>query len=397
MCESVKSYIEMRSKLFPGNQEALSENINRNMMERDLGRFHVNENYYKNTLKVTLFPFVFWGIPTNKLFVKQKTLITSEWLTIITKYSNPCSTLLTILVFIVAISINGYVFYSFGNLFYEFVIKADPSSNISGDLNVLMQLGPIIVPINYIWLFGYTIRNLIESFDRVTIPITHSYHVELPVYVSTRPSGRSTLFIMYFIIFVMYSVQFTLLYYRIRNGDTNVKAAIEYVYNSVFYTLTFPVYATLCGAVRYEFQLLFSYINLLMEDKESTQMIYLDDFKRAYKMIADQILQINRHCSLYLSLVFLVISLSLYQEVMELGVKAIQIVTEEDINFRPFEIRTLIGDIFVILSYAGLGIFTVWQAVQTNDDARYMHVWLNDFVTTPSAKLSTETYQAVSV
>lgn len=363
-----------------------------------MGRYRVNigvnGTYWKNTLRVTLYPFMLWGIPTNKLFIEKEVNSTGEWLKTVAKCSNICT---SAWLFFISAAINIYVFYSIGNLFYECVIIANPGEGVISNISDLLLLGPVVIPIIYVWLYGFKIRNLIESFDTISIPVPHEYHVNLPVQVSTRPSGRSTLYTMYFIIFAMFSVKFTLLHFRINEDNTSWADELDTVFQSVFYTLMFPVYAAFCGAVTHEFQMLFSYINNLMNVQQPVQAIHLNELKRAYKIIADQILQINGHCSLYLSWVLLVCYLGLNAEARDLISKVIDILGDEDIDHRSYHIRTLLADVFVILSTAGLGYMSICQAMRTNSEARYLNVWLNDFATTPNAKLSTEIYQSVSV
>lgn len=53
------------------------------------------------------------------------------------------------------------------------------------------------------------------------------------------------------------------------------------------------------------------------------------------------------------------------------------------------------GAVVIILSYLALFGFTFWQAVCVNDNVRYLHVWVNDFVTEPIARLPTDLYEGV--
>lgn len=53
------------------------------------------------------------------------------------------------------------------------------------------------------------------------------------------------------------------------------------------------------------------------------------------------------------------------------------------------------GATVIILSYLALFAFTIWQAVLVNDNVRYLHVWVNDFVTEPVARIPTNLYEGV--
>lgn len=51
----------------------------------------------------------------------------------------------------------------------------------------------------------------------------------------------------------------------------------------------------------------------------------------------------------------------------------------------------------IIVSYVALLGFTFWQAVAVNDNVRYLHVWINDFVTEPMSRLPTQLFEEVKI
>lgn len=55
------------------------------------------------------------------------------------------------------------------------------------------------------------------------------------------------------------------------------------------------------------------------------------------------------------------------------------------------------GAVVIILSYLALFGFTLWQAVIVNDSVRYLHVWIDDFVTEPVARLPTNLFEGVKL
>lgn len=58
-------------------------------------------------------------------------------------------------------------------------------------------------------------------------------------------------------------------------------------------------------------------------------------------------------------------------------------------------LRLIVADVFIVLSYFGLFGFTFWQAVLVNDNVRYLHVMINDFVTEPASRLPSQLFEAV--
>lgn len=55
----------------------------------------------------------------------------------------------------------------------------------------------------------------------------------------------------------------------------------------------------------------------------------------------------------------------------------------------------MVGAVVIVVTYVGVFAFTYWQAVVVNDNVRYLHVWLNDFVTEPASRLPSQLYEGV--
>ncbi|CAL8087910.1 unnamed protein product [Orchesella dallaii] len=364
-------------------------------------------SYWTWTFKLTLFPFIFWSCPVYIVTTTKQSVLdspitsTRSWLEFIFNCKRfPCTSFFSIFLLIFTVLINMYVSYTFVDLFNNLFIRGSYEISMLSDVLDFIRYLPIAIPLNYVWLKGYKLNNLISLLDQV-----HRKYGRVGC-----STFRIRLVLMLLIILVIHTVRyFNYEKYLLTNKQDfrSVVGTLSDFSLDIFCTLLLPLYCTFCYAIKFELLVIKGVIYDLMRKKVVPSVAHLNKFKALYTRAADHILQVNRLFSMYLSLALLILLVgtaadaenlwgtlgtalssafggsspwtSFFTWLLQLG--------EEDVNgvtaggMTPEEIRQINADIACILLTYGLIFYTVWQAVGTNDSAREIHVWLNDFVT----------------
>ncbi|KAJ6639630.1 hypothetical protein Bhyg_12377 [Pseudolycoriella hygida] len=370
--------------------------------------------YWRTNFMLCCLPLIAWGIPTHLIFRRRQIETTKEWLTFLCPCSSPCSSLLTFVLVLLTIAYNCTFVYMIGYFFYVLLFTGELDAQfVECGIQILRNL-PIIVPLNIFWIKGYSVRNCVASFDKFTLSIstidTNGAIIKPP------PGCRVKMFLVYIILIVAHVLHFLIQSYSTDISTLPNKSPTQTVWSVVFeystailLTMIFPIYCTFCWAVNYQLNLFFEYVKVLISTQAAPKYEHFDEFKRCYRKIADDIMFVNQMFAIYLSVIFLIVGQLIFGELENLGMRLINIVMEiftkdEETGSKAQtqalslpEIRMMVGACIILLCYFGLFGFTFWQAVLVNDNVRYLHVWINDFVSEPVSRIPTDLYEAFTL
>jgi len=148
------------------------------------------------------------------------------------------------------------------------------------------------------------------------------------------PGCRVKLFLIYLVIILIHTLHFIVQMYDPDIAATlSNKSSGAFVWSVIFeystailLTLIIPIYCTFCWAVDYELKLLFEYVNVLICTRAVPKYEHLDEFKRCYRKIADDIMFINQLFAIYLSVLIVIIGTLVYGEAQNLGLRVLNVV-----------------------------------------------------------------------
>ncbi|XP_037044593.1 uncharacterized protein LOC119080385 [Bradysia coprophila] len=309
---------------------------------------------------------------------------------------------------------NLVLIYMIGYFFYVLLFTGKFDQMFETSCIEIVRNLPILVPLNLFWLKGYRIQNCVASFDHFTLSISRIYLSGAKI---TAPSGcRLKLLMVYALLILAHAIHYAIEYYQTDAVETlSDKSSASAIWSAVFeyssailMTLFIPIYCTFCWAVNYQLELFFEYVNVLINIRAVPTYEYFDQFKRCYRKIADDIMFVNQLFALYLSVVMVIVGQMIYGEASNLGMRILSIVIEmftkgDDAaeatvkTLALSEIRLIVGAVVIVLLYIGLFGFTYWQAVLVNDNVRYLHVWINDFVTEPASRLPSQLFEGFTL
>lgn len=399
-------------------------------------------SYWSWTFGITTFPFIVWGCPIYLLLIDRPSIRTTRtWL----KYLFDCTkhpfiTLATFILLICTVLVNIYFISLLATLIKSLFIDGVYKSTMFSDLIDFLRDIPVVIPLNYIWLRGFRINNIVSLLNQ-----------KYRKYTQINCGGyRLKLVVMMIITCGVHAIRYYS-YKKYTFSDLSFFTVWKTVWEfsvDVFVTLTFPVYCTFCYAIRFELYTIKALVYEMISKRVKPNETHLNKFKILYTHAADHIDVVNGCFSVYLSVtialtiigtfvdaeiliasVVTVISsmfFSIFGEREVLGRMAdtiikngtsshlkniihelsnskgngtsnfldspvltadetIEIVKSNgtvtsDATVDPNVVRQINAEIVCILLVYALLFFTIWQAVVTNDCARAVHVWLNDFV-----------------
>ncbi|CAL8107316.1 unnamed protein product [Orchesella dallaii] len=420
-----------KSVIIPINPSPDEENSNSSSAHSSPQEPTPSSSYWSWTFALVTFPFVFCGCPfyllTVKLPLKHPVIrTTGSWLKHMFNCSTfPCLPVLTFILLILAVITNIHFFYTLGTLFNSLFIAGVYKESMLKDLYEFIIVLPVIIPLDYVWLRGFKINNIVTILDhkrRHYNDVSCSYNIRLVV--------------LMLIVFGIQTIRF-ISYKKYKGNDflEIVDTTVSFT-TDVFVSLMLPLYCAFCYAVKFEFMVIKSVIYKLISKQMRPTVSHLNQFKTLYTHAADHIVAINSLFSLYMSLVILFIIVGTLIDATTLFETIIASITQlifgntnlitdvvgpmlnntnchhsglpntgpslphlplldslnltecnsaNDLNNmgttsgEVISVRQVNADIVCILITYALICFTVWQAVGTNDCAREIHVWLNDF------------------
>lgn len=263
-------------------------------------------------------------------------------------------------------------------------------ANVYEDLINIFRIAPIVIPLDFVWIYGYTIRNLLNSIIKRTYPVVQTEKTTKLKF----SSYRRWLFYIYSLIFILEVVQGLLIVQESKaSPEPSWQLWIDFAINLV-YNMTLPIYMMLCWSILFEFKMLAKYIKSLMKIGCRPDFAHLHEVKRSYKLISNHIMLINDTCNIYFSWVILILYLANYNELSTMLRSTINLLATGPLN--PIHVRMFIGNFFSVLLQMLLLFFTIYFAILANDQARYVHVRLNDLTSEANVVFTPELYKAVS-
>jgi hypothetical protein len=367
-------------------------------------------SYWTVTFRVVLFPFVFWGIPFHLITFGREGITTKRaWVRSIFLEEKLLKVVLVHLPFLlIGLAMNGYVFYMVWRFFDNLVLQGQITSNFVEDLHLFGRLTPITYPVISVWIWGYSFRNLILSFDRSN-PLINPYfkhNQDLQSSSSSIPNYRLYLGGVYFLIFLLQLSQCLLVINEIQQtapegsrtefGQKFIQGIWIDYFLTFMYNLLLPVYICFCYAIQCELHLLSDYMKILAASGIQPEETHFDEIKKQYKSIAKQIVLINDILNIFYSYTIIILYGETYNETHATVVPILSNIIKESSETVSKDIRLFIGNLFCLIVQMILIFFTVWTAIGANDRARDLHVRLNDFVSQSQHNMSPELYRKVS-
>ncbi|CAG7724567.1 unnamed protein product [Allacma fusca] len=348
-------------------------------------------SYWKWNFFIALLPFILYGVPIHALVNTSKSRknesIKSWFLSV--RGSSFCYGFISLLLFLLSLSLNVTMCYYFWGIFYELIIQGIITPNlVTNGTHIVLYL-PFLALVDYLWIFGYSLRRTLRSFDD-SLNFTRFNFGEPTDIV---PSYRKNLCFMYFLIVCIIVLNIFLTLHRVQRQDWSTETILRHSANYavvVLYCCFLPIYACLCWGIRYQLQLVAGYIDSLIRKKVRLSHKHLPVLKGCYRRAVDNIIYVNTLCSLTVSWILMAIAVYVSLEASDVGMYLSGVVMKflnraptespvREVVFTPDLVRYFVGQIINFSLYLALIMYTVWQAVMTNDEARYFHVWLNDF------------------
>lgn len=291
------------------------------------------QNYWKINFFLILLPLIVCGLPVHLLLGGRRRISgTKEWLKQIFLKDPICIRIITVCFFLFGLGVNGLFIYIAGGLLYSLTIKGEVRSSIFEDVINIVRVAPVVIPIDIIWICGYSVRKLLISFDRVTYPeIEVEWKIDYGKMSKKKKkpdkawkngwrsmtSYRIRLVAVYFIVIFNQLVHALITFETTKDVtdssrifDTWVSFALNFMYN-----LMLPIHMCLAWAIDWEFQRLSLYIKSLIACKIHPTFEYLAQFKKYYKSVGNHVMSVNDICGGYYSWVLLYLFLSMYNEV----------------------------------------------------------------------------------
>lgn len=383
--------------------------------------FPPSSSYWSWTFAITTLPFILWGCPFYHLLIERPTIRTTRtWLKYLFNCSrHPLITLDLYIHLVCTVIVNIYFFYLFGTLIHSLFIAGVYESSMFSDLIDFLRDIPVVIPLNYIWLRGFRINNIVSLLNQ-----------KYRKYSQIACGGyRLKLLVMMIVIACVHVIR----YYSYNKYTFDANLSFFEIWRrvwellvDVFVTLTFPVYCTFCYAIHFELRTIKALVYEMISKRVTPNVSHLNKFKTLYTHAADHIDAVNGCFSIYLSLTIALTIIGTFVDAEILiatvstlvatmffsifgGKEAVGTINDSNTNtltelsisnltatfgfnltnpinvivdtsVNPIVVRQINAEIVCILLVYALLFFTIWQAVGTNDCAREVHVWLNDFV-----------------
>lgn len=359
-----------------------------------------SSSYWSWALALTSFPFIFWGCPFF-LLVREPTSSqhyaissTRFWLWQMCTCRFPIMSIFATLLVLPTLLLNGYFAYELGTLIDNLFISGTYQFSMYYDLLALIRFLPVILPLNYVWFRGYHINNMIcrlNHMHRKYGEVGYSFRLRLCIMLC----GILVVHVIRYFIYDKY------MFNSVQNwGD--VEEAMEFSID-IFCSLLLPLYCTFCYAVRFQLLVIKGFIYKLIANRVVPQEGHLTKIKSLYTQAADNILVINDLFSKYISLALLILIIGTIIDAQDFWKAVAGLIPASPlkplINFltrlanpegetqsseeekTTTDIREINADLLCVAIIYTLISVTMWQAVNTNDCAREINVWINDLVT----------------
>jgi len=387
----------MISTIFPTSQSPARRRSS-NWQQRILTprKSESEKNYWKWNFFLTLFPLSFCGIPVYLLAFRKgqhRHIQTSrQWISfIISACTDQKIGFVLILIpinviFIVVLLGVNWIFGSslYNVLFHSLLIQGQIElKDVFTSFN-MVRLILLVLSLNYVWARGYIIRNLIKGLLKESNSLLQE---EPPQF---HGSYRLRLVLLYLLIAFIHSVHFYFYAERIDNGiaDAVVRTISRYFASPVLVTLLFPPYVNAGWMIQRQFQILG---HVLQTRGYSDAVDIMDTMREAKTFLTklyNAIQVFNALFSVYMSWAIIVLILSTTIEITD-SLLATPSSTPS--------IRYIVGFLCAIAGKLGLLIYTQCQLGNTNDEARFLLVILNDFAMNTDTPKETGTYNAVRI
>lgn len=309
--------------------------------------------------------------------------------------------------------INAYVIYIFGDIFNHLFITGTYEMSMIQDLLGFIRYIPVVVPLNYVWFRGFRINNMIILLNSI--------------YGRYGGAGCGSVRLRVILMLIVILGIQVIRYFCYDRYELTGKPFLEVVLNILEFSIDFfcalllPLYCAFNYALRFQFYTVKAILYSLIGQRVTPNIQHLDMVKILYTQAADHIVLTNDVFALYLSVALVILFIgtlfdanNLWKALLKifgstsgggaqsqltalLSILAREIGVEngtmagdgqdQGVNdkqspiFTETDVREINADIACILITYGLMFFTIWQAVGTNDLAREIHVWLNDFAT----------------
>lgn len=437
--------------------------VNRNSLSSDLSQSFSSFTEWNWNFCIVTFPFIILGFPIHLLHIKSNpdefSIPTSSssggvgantlpWLKSNFVPFNCLKLIASVILSIITLGLIAYFIYNLWYFLYDLLYLGEISGVVITSILYLIRILPILIPSVYFWFYGYNLKFLFDSFDTISSAFERSFYSTWKNHANSAGGniGGVTangmvppkiywvkLLSLYFIIFGLHAIQIYLdiqtygvfspdnsLYYHILESATWVDYWFE-----IMCMLALPIYCLICWGVKAELELLIGYLNLLVYYKMRPSFGIFNDIKYLYKKVARQIISVNKIFSLYISFLFMAISIFISWKSSQGSITFFKYLTalsnfpppteepvkkdeDEDttttlfppilINYPAAKLmRETIGYELIALIQLCVIVYTIFQAIHVNKAARCLHVILNDFVTYHmSNEMTTELYQAVS-
>lgn len=376
------------------------------------------QRYWKLNFLLVLSPLILCGFPIHLLLWGRRGISNwKQWFKQIFLKDPIPIRLLTMVFFLIGLGINGFFIAVSTRSFHSLVIKGEVRFNVLEDVLNILRLAPMVIPLNFVWIWGYSVRKLLLSFDRVTYP-------EIEVMDKSEmnkkwkhgwrsmPSYRFRLFLVYLLILLNQSISLLIVWERSKawaeddldNTINMIDAWVDFILG-LMYNLMLPLYMCLTWGIQFEFERLSLYIKSLIACRVHPSFTYFAQFKKYYKDVGNHVMLVNDICGFYYSWVLLVLYSSMYDEVFGVLIVLFGIFIASGLGWRSdasgesdmtaVDVRLFVGNFFGGLTQMVILGLTVWFCITANDQARNLHVRLNDFISESYVVLSPELYKKV--
>ena len=221
---------------------------------------------------------------------------------------------------------------------------------------------------------------------------------------SPDPCYRRKLSQIYFLIFAAPLIHIFTTWYRVDHEDWSCEEILNHVQlymATITYTLVLPVYATFCRTIACQFNVLRGSIKDCIQRGERMRESHIYFIKKAYQQIADSIVTTNVLFGIFVTGVLLALDIfaafncaNLWSpivdkinggisNIMKNGttsfVENLLEITSDDFVVPPAVVRYWVGIAMETLLYVCLVWLVMTEAILTNEKARHLIVWINDF------------------
>lgn len=271
-----------------------------------------SSHWWSWTFSFISWPFIVWGCPFYLLIIDQSRHFgairtTGTWLKRVFDCSSlPCLAILTALLLAGTILIDGYFLYLFSMLVKNLFIDGVYAKEMLVHMMDFFRDIPVVLPLNYVWLKGYRINNMIGLLN-----------LKQGRYSQLSCGGfRVKLIVLFLVIVAVHLIRFfSYAKYHMTDTTPNLKnltgalASIDYAWSfsvDIFVTLMLPVYCAFCFAIRFELNVIKAIIYEMVSTRVTPTMVHLNKFKMLYTHAADHIDAVNGIFSSYMSIAIIV-------------------------------------------------------------------------------------------